>query len=113
MWSTGRAGGGSRSGGAPRRAPGAAPGLAHRRLAGLGSGPTVHARRYLERGTQVTDSLALGGGRHHFFVAISSSIALSSIASARSFLSFTFSSSSAFSRLASDTSSPPYLPFHL
>src|SRR5262249_62298943 len=104
-------------GGPPRRYP--------RRLIDGPPGPVAYCRAirpnhrprpplaHLERGTQVTDSLALRGGRHHFFAAISLSIALSSIASARSFLSFSFSSSSAFSRLASDTSSPPYLPFHL
>jgi hypothetical protein len=40
-------------------------------------------------------------------------MALSSIASANSFFSMAFSSSSAFSRRASDTSSPPYFDFHL
>src|SRR5258708_7920629 len=44
---------------------------------------------------------------------MSLSAALSSIASASSFLSRRFSSSSAFSRRASETSSPPYLAFHL
>jgi hypothetical protein len=38
---------------------------------------------------------------------------LSSIASAKSFFSLAFSSSSDFRRLASDTSRPPYLAFHL
>jgi hypothetical protein len=56
---------------------------------------------------------APGGGRHHFFVPTSFNIALSSIASANSFFSLAFSSSNAFSRLASDTSRPPYLAFHL
>src|SRR5579871_6079723 len=67
----------------------------------------------LIRGTKVNDGLSPGGGRHHFFDATSFSIALSSIASASSFFSLAFSSSGAFSRLASDTSRPPYLPFHL
>ena len=40
-------------------------------------------------------------------------MALSSIASANSFFSLAFSSASAFSRRASDTSRPPYLAFHL
>jgi hypothetical protein len=62
---------------------------------------------------QISDGLSPGGGRHHFFAATSFSMALSSIASASSFFSFAFSSSSAFSRLASETSSPPYLAFHL
>jgi hypothetical protein len=44
---------------------------------------------------------------------MSFSIALSSIASASSFLSFAFSVSSALRRRASETSSPPYLAFHL
>jgi hypothetical protein len=61
----------------------------------------------------MSDSLSLGGGRHHFFEATSLSIALSSIASANSFFNLAFSSSSAFSRLASETSRPPYLAFHL
>ena len=41
------------------------------------------------------------------------STALSSMVSARSFFSFVFSSSSDFSRLASETVSPPYLAFQL
>jgi len=40
-------------------------------------------------------------------------MALSSIASAKSFFSFAFSSSICRSRFASDTSSPPNLAFHL
>src|SRR5215471_6228709 len=58
---------------------------------------------------KVSDGLTPGGGRHHFFEAMSLSMALSSIASASNFFSFAFSSSNAFRRLASDTSSPPYL----
>src|SRR5215469_7498393 len=46
---------------------------------------------------KVSDGLTPGGGRHHFFEATSLSMALSSITSASSFLSFAFSSSSAFS----------------
>src|SRR6185436_4992869 len=62
----------------------------------------------LIRDPKVSDGLSPGGGRHHFFEAISFSIA-----SASSFLSLAFSSSRAFRRLASDTSRPPYLAFHL
>lgn len=54
-----------------------------------------------------------GCGRLHFFVAMSFSMALSSIASASNFFSQRLSSSSDRSRLASDTSSLPYLAFHL
>jgi hypothetical protein len=60
----------------------------------------------------VSDAVSPGGGRHHFFET-SLSMALSSIASAKSFFSFTFSSSNGFSRLASGTSRPPYFAFHL
>jgi hypothetical protein len=49
----------------------------------------------------------------HFFAATSFSTALSSIASASSFLSLAFSSSRAFSRRAWDTSSPSSLVFQL
>ncbi len=68
---------------------------------------------HLEPYPELSDGLSPDGGRHHFFDAISFSIALSSIASASSFLSLAFSASSALSRLASDTSRPPYLAFHL
>lgn len=44
---------------------------------------------------------------------ISVKTALSSMASASSFFSRAFSSSSTFNRLAPDTSMPPYLAFHL
>ena len=67
----------------------------------------------LIRATKVSDGLTPHGGRHHVFDAISLSIALSSIASARSFFSLAFSSSSAFSRLAFDRLRSPYLAFHL
>src|SRR6202035_6184772 len=67
----------------------------------------------LIRDPKVSDGLAPGGGRHHFFEAISLSIALSSIASAKSLFSLAFSSSSDFNRLASETSRPPNLAFHL
>jgi hypothetical protein len=67
---------------------------------GLARPPVAH----LERGPQMSDGLSPRGGRHHFFEATSLSIALSSMASANNFFSLAFSSSSAFSRLASDTS---------
>ena len=57
----------------------------------------------------MSDGLSPRSGRHHFFDAMSLSMALSSTASASNFLSLAFSSSSAFSRLASETSRPPYL----
>jgi hypothetical protein len=44
---------------------------------------------------------------------MSFSTAMSSIASASSFFSLAISSSSDRSRLASETSSPPYFDFHL
>ena len=47
------------------------------------------------------------------FPSISLSMATSSICSANIFFSFAFSASSAFSRLASDTSMPPYFERHL
>ena len=43
---------------------------------------------HLERRTQVSDGLSLGGGRHHFFARRSFSAALSSMASASSFFSW-------------------------
>src|ERR1700761_4503785 len=52
-------------------------------------------------------------GRHEFFARRSFSVDTSSIDSASSFLSLAFSSSSAFSRFASDTSMPPYFERHL
>src|SRR3954464_2377805 len=63
--------------------------------------------------TQLHRCLSSCGGRHHFFPRRSFSAALSSTASASIRFSRPFSSSSAFSRLASDTSSPPNLAFHL
>src|ERR1700722_6767290 len=62
---------------------------------------------------QISRSLPMRGGRHHFFPRRSFSATLSSIASASIRLSLAFSSSSAFNRRASDTSSPPNLAFHL
>ena len=60
---------------------------------------------------ETSDSLALGDGRQNFFVRRSFKAELSSMASARSRFSFPFSSSSCFSRLASETSIPPYFAF--
>src|SRR5262249_49403390 len=62
---------------------------------------------------ELSDSFPLGSGRYHFFPRRSFRAALSSIASASIRLSLVFSSSSARSRLASDTSMPPYFAFHL
>src|SRR5690606_16405818 len=62
---------------------------------------------------EMSDSLPLRGGRYHFFPRRSFKAALSSMLSASSFLRRVFSSSRAFSRLASLTSIPPYLAFHL
>src|SRR6478735_1704885 len=59
------------------------------------------------------DCLALGDGPYHFFDSSSRIAAPSSIWSASSFFSFAFSSSSALSRLASETSMPPNLAFQL
>src|SRR6202035_1917902 len=68
---------------------------------------------HLEGLTQIRRRLPSRGGRHHFFPRRSFSAALSSMASASIRFSRPFSSSSARSRLASDTSRPPYLDFHL
>ncbi|MBP2568499.1 hypothetical protein J2766_005110 [Agrobacterium tumefaciens] len=62
---------------------------------------------------QMSDSFPPCCGRHHFFPKRSFKAALSSIESARSRFSFVFSSSSAFRRLASDTSMPSNLAFQL
>ena len=69
--------------------------------------------RQAHHGLQMRDRVALGGGPYHFFDRSSRSAAASSICSASSFFSFAFSSSSAFSRLASETSMPPNLAFQL
>ena len=60
---------------------------------------------------EVFDGLAPLRGRHHFPSTSSLSAALSSSASARRRFSFAFSCSSARSRLASETSRPPYFDF--
>ncbi len=60
---------------------------------------------------EMGDSPALGSGRH--FPSRSFSATLSSMASASMRFSLAFSSSSARSRLASDTSMPPNRAFHL
>ena len=75
-----------------------------------GAGPPF---RKAHHGLQMRDPFALGGGPYHFFARSSRSAAASSIGSAKSFFSLAFSSSSCFSRLASDTSRPPYLAFQL
>ena len=62
---------------------------------------------------QMDDSFPLPRGRHHFFPKRSFSAALSSMESASSRFNRVFSSSSALSRLASETSKPPNLAFHL
>jgi hypothetical protein len=67
----------------------------------------------LMRIAKVNHSLSLCGRRHHFFEAISLSMALSSICSAKSFFSLLFSASSTFNLRASETFKPPYLAFHL
>ena len=59
------------------------------------------------RRTALGHRFPLRPGRYHLFAATSFRMALPSIASANSFFSLPFSSSSAFSRRASDTSSPP------
>ena len=51
------------------------------------------------------------GGPYHFRDVMSFNTALSSMASASSFFSLAFSSSSCFNRLASGTLRPPYLAF--
>ena len=63
--------------------------------------------------SEVSGGFSSDGGRYHFLAATSRSMALSSIASASSFFSLAFSSSSTLSRRASDTSSPPYFALHL
>ena len=67
----------------------------------------------IKQGLKMRDRFPLGGRRYHFFESRSFRPALSSIASASNRLSFAFSSSSARSRFASDTSNPPYLAFQL
>src|ERR1044072_1258528 len=67
----------------------------------------------IKQGLKMRDRFPLGGRRYHFFDSRSFRPALSSIASASNRLSFAFSSSSARSRLASDTSNQPYLAFQL
>src|SRR6185437_433849 len=71
--------------------------------------PLAHAVDRVE----MLASLPADGGPYHFFDSRSFSATLSSMASASSFFSLPFSSSSALSRRASDTSNPPYFAFHL
>jgi len=61
----------------------------------------------------VADRRVPGTGRQKFFPTRSFKAALSSSCSASSFFNRRFSSSSAFSRFASDTSRPPYFAFQL
>jgi hypothetical protein len=56
---------------------------------------------------EMRDSFPLGRGRHHFFPKRSFNAALSSMVSASSRFSPVFSSSSVFSRMASETSIQP------
>ena len=92
----------------------------------VGSLRTVADRRAIEAESQarpplaqvmgshaVRDDVPSQSGGHRSRLLTSFRITLSSIASARIFFSFAFSSSSAFSRLASDTSMPPNFAFHL
>lgn len=74
------------------------------------AGPTL---RQAHDDLQMRDGVALHGGPYQFFDTSSRIAATSSICSANSFFSFAFSSSSCFSRLASDTSMPPSLAFQL
>src|SRR5262245_2780010 len=68
---------------------------------------------HTEHRTNMSDSLSLASGRHHFFARRSFSAALSSIASAKSFFSLAFSLSRPRRRFASETSRPPYFAFQL
>ena len=97
---------------ANRRVVGAPAAVADRRTVAreCGAGPPLaHVMRF----AHVSDSLPSSGGLQHFRLLTSFKIALSSIASASSFFSLAFSSSSALSRLASETSMPPNFAFHL
>ena len=83
---------------------------------GAGVDGSVVFRRKLSRAQLLkfmAAHLALHGRRHHFFETSSFIAARSSICSANSFFSLAFSSSSAFSRFASDTVMPPNLAFQL
>src|SRR6185437_5995603 len=71
--------------------------------------PLAHAVDRVE----MLASLPARGGPYHFFDSRSFSATLSSMASASSFFSLPFSSSSALSRRPPDTSNPPYFAFHL
>lgn len=67
---------------------------------------------HLEQLFEMRHRFSSGGGRHHFYPVISSSIAFLSVAPASNFLSSVFSSSSCRRRFASDTQSPPTSAFH-
>ncbi len=75
---------------------------------GLIQHPAGFAFGNVERLLQMLDGLAFARRAYQFPSAISLSIALSSSASASSFLSRVFSCSSSFSRLASSAFIPPY-----
>jgi hypothetical protein len=60
----------------------------------------------------MSHGLPFGGGRHHFRLLTSFRIAMSSIVSARSF-QFGVLVFQGLQRLASDTSMPPNVAFHL
>ena len=77
---------------------------------GQPTGPTLRQAMHFH---YVVYGLALRIGRQKFFVARSFRAALSSIASARRRFSFEFSSSSVFSRRASDTVMPPNFALYL
>src|SRR5690606_1945410 len=88
-------------------------GLVANRHAAAADGFTRPPFAHPEGILQASDSSPLGRGRHHFFPTRSFSAALSSMASARRRFSRVFSSSSAFSRRASETSIPPKRAFQL
>ncbi len=75
--------------------------------------PTGAGHTHLALGHQDADRLAPCLRAHHFRPRRSLRAALSSAASPSSRLSFAFSASSSFSRLASGTCIPPYLAFQL
>ena len=79
------------------------------RSCGAARSPFAHCVDFL----QVSDGLSPDDGRHHSFELMPLSMALSNILSTNSFLRRLFSASSAFNRLASDTSMPASLDFHL
>ena len=81
------------------------------RLADNGKQPARAALDDVILRLQVVDQALTPRRLHHFVETTSFSIALSSSASASSFLRRAFSASRSLNRLASDTSMPPYLDF--